>query len=94
LESDSQAALDLIANARQNEFHPHATILSLIIKLYVLPSLVSFSHTLREGNEYADWLAKYGSGSIDTLKIWTSPPPHLDSILFANSTEVFRHRNA
>jgi hypothetical protein len=28
MESDSQAALDLIAHTQQNEFHPHSTLLS------------------------------------------------------------------
>jgi ribonuclease HI len=54
LEFDSQAALDLIVDAHNNEFNPHASILSLIRKLSALPWLVSFSHTLREDNECAD----------------------------------------
>jgi len=94
LESYSQAALDLLDDAHPNEFHPHATILSLIRKLSALPWLVSFSHTLREGNECADWLPKYAASNIDILKIWISPLPQLDSILFADSSEVFRHRVA
>jgi len=30
LEFDSQTALDLIADTTKNDFHPHATLLSLI----------------------------------------------------------------
>jgi hypothetical protein len=48
MESDSQVALDLIGNTQQNEFHPHATLLSLIRKLTSLPWMI---YTLREGNE-------------------------------------------
>ena len=46
MESDSQAALDLIVDTKQKDFHPHATLLSLIRKLTSLPWVVSFSHTL------------------------------------------------
>jgi len=37
IESDSQTALDLIANTDDNDFHPHANLLSLIRKLSSLP---------------------------------------------------------
>jgi len=50
LESNSKAALDLIAIDHQNEFQPHTTIISLIKKLSALSWMVSFSHTLREDN--------------------------------------------
>jgi len=67
--------LDLIVDAHQNEFHPHAIIHPLIRKLYALLWLVYFSRTLREDNKCVDWLAKYGADNIDILKIWTFPPP-------------------
>ncbi|KAK2382027.1 TMV resistance protein N [Trifolium repens] len=92
MESDSQAALDLIANTQQNEFHPHATLLSLIRKLTSLPWVISFAHTLREGNECADWLAKFGATNIDSFKIWIAHPPQLDNILFADTSGVYRQR--
>jgi ribonuclease HI len=92
MESDSQAALDLIANTQQNEFHPHATLLSLIRKLTFLPWVISFAHTLREGNECADWLAKFGATNVDSFKIWIAPPPQLDNILFADTSGVNRQR--
>jgi len=50
LESDSQTTLDLIADTTHNDFHPHATLLSLIKKFASLHLVVSFTHTLREGN--------------------------------------------
>jgi len=61
LESDSQTTLDLIADTTHNDFHPHASLLSLIRKFASLHWVVSFTHTLREGNECADWLAKFGA---------------------------------
>ncbi|XP_024632920.1 uncharacterized protein [Medicago truncatula] len=81
LESDSQTALDLIADTKENNFHPHATLLSLIRKFISLHWVVFFTHTLREGNECADWLVKLGDTNADSLKIWTTPPPQLDIIL-------------
>jgi hypothetical protein len=53
-ELDFQAALVLIDDANHNDFHLHATLLSLIRKLSSLSWEVSFNHTLREDNEYAD----------------------------------------
>jgi len=69
MKSYSQAALDFIANINQNDFHPHANLLSLIRKLFSLRWAVSFNHTLREGNECVDWLAKFGATNVDSLKI-------------------------
>jgi len=69
MESDSRTTLDLIADTDQSDFHPHANLLSLIRKLYSLPWSVSFNHTLREGNECADWLAKFDAKNVDSLKI-------------------------
>lgn len=31
---------------------------------------LSFVHMLREGNECADWLAKFGAASDDPLHLW------------------------
>jgi len=55
VEFDSRMALDFIVDTKQNDFHPHTTLFSLIKKLSSLSWVVSFSHTLREGNECADW---------------------------------------
>jgi len=65
LKYDSQAALDLIVDYQHNDFHPHTTILSLIKTL--ISSLDGF--LFPQGNESANWLAKYGDDNIDTLKI-------------------------
>jgi ribonuclease HI len=94
MESDSRTALDLIVDTNQNDFHPYANLLSLIRKLYSLPWVVSFNHTLREGNECADWFAKFGAKNVDSLKTWMSPPPQLSLTLLADTSEVFRQRFA
>jgi len=92
MESDSKTALNLISKEHQHDFHPYGTLLSLIRKLISLPWSVTFNHTLREGNECADWLTKFGANSADTLKMWTSPPPQLNLILLADVSGVSRNR--
>ncbi|AES59786.1 transmembrane protein, putative [Medicago truncatula] len=61
--------------------------LSLIMKFYSLPFVVSFSHTLREGKKCADWLAKFGAANTESLKMWTSPP-QLDIILLEDTSRL------
>lgn len=70
MESDSHAALDLVVDTKQNDFHPQATLLSVIGKLSSLPCVVSFTHILREGNRCADWLAKFGAINTNFLKMY------------------------
>jgi len=70
--------LDLINDTKHNDFHPHATLLSLTRKLYALSWVVSFNDTLQKENECADWLAKFGVTNIDFLKWWISLLPQLN----------------
>jgi len=91
---DSRTTLDLIADTNHNDFHLHANLFSLIRKLSSLPWVVSFNHTLREGNECVDWLAKFGAKNVDSLKMWMSPPPQLNITLLADTYGVFRKRIA
>ncbi|PNX81354.1 ribonuclease H, partial [Trifolium pratense] len=51
---------------------------------------IAFHHTLREGNECADWLAKKGATSDVSLKIWHSYPPQLSNVLIADASGVAR----
>jgi hypothetical protein len=85
MESDYMEALDLIVDTKQNDFHPHATFLSLIRKLSSLPWVISFTHILREGNKCVDRLAKCGATNTNFLKMWTSHPPQLNSIMLADT---------
>jgi hypothetical protein len=51
MESDSQTALDLIANTQENEFHLHAILLLLIRKLTSIPWMIFFAHIYFERRE-------------------------------------------
>ncbi|XP_045786980.1 uncharacterized protein LOC123882215 [Trifolium pratense] len=91
LESDSKSAIDLILED-DNNFYPHAIVLGQIRILRTRNWSLSFSHTLREGNECAGWLAKYGAQSDVNIKLWTSPPPQIAHVLLADATGVLRQR--
>jgi len=54
LDLDFKEVLDLIEDVHNSNFHPQETIHSLIRKLSSLPHTISFTHTLREDNEYDD----------------------------------------
>jgi hypothetical protein len=90
LESDSQTALNFIVDTTRNDFHPHATLLYLFRKFVFLHWVVSSPHTLREDNKCADWLVKFGATNVESLKIWTTPPPQLDIILLGDISEALR----
>jgi len=49
---------------------------------------------LREGNEYADWVAKFGATNVDSLKMWMSAPPQLNITLLADTSRKFRQHIA
>ncbi|GAU35993.1 hypothetical protein TSUD_211300 [Trifolium subterraneum] len=92
LESDSKSAINLILED-DNNFHPHAIVLGQIRIFRARNWSLSFSHTLREGNECADWLAKHGAQSDVNLKLWVSPPPQIAHVLLADVTGVLRQRS-
>jgi hypothetical protein len=59
-----------------------------IRKLSSLSWEVSFNHILREGNECVDWLTKFGTIIVETLKIWISPLAQLDIIMLTDTSGV------
>jgi hypothetical protein len=67
LESDSKLSINLILED-DNNFHPHTIVLGKIRIFRVQNWSLSFSHTFREGNECANWLAKHGAQSDINLK--------------------------
>ncbi|PNX68108.1 ribonuclease H, partial [Trifolium pratense] len=71
---------------------PYAPIIQQIRHLHQGDWNVSFKHTLREGNECVDWLAKTGASCNDILKIWNSYPPQLSLVLMADVMGVARPR--
>jgi hypothetical protein len=54
---------------------------------------VNLSHTLREGNSCADFLAKVGSSNDTKLRIWSSPPEGLNSLLRDDALRLLRPRH-
>lgn len=74
------------------EVHPHATLVNHIRGIIALDWRVSFQHTLREGNECADWLAKTGASSTQTLVHWDFCLATLAPTLLADAMAVFRLR--
>ncbi|KAJ1441335.1 Reverse transcriptase-like [Sesbania bispinosa] len=66
-------ALSLIENGVPN-VHKYASIIPDIQTLLRAPWDVSFKHTLREGNQSADHLAKFGVSSSEELVVLDDPP--------------------
>lgn len=78
--TDSMNAMQLIKE-QQADFHRYATIVQEIKDLLILPWKVAMHHTLREGNQSADLLAKWGASISDQLKIFEVPPPEMGLVL-------------
>jgi len=73
LESDSKLTLDLILD-NDTTYRPHAIVLGRIRTFVSRDWSFLSNHTLREGNECEDWLAKHGAQLDVSLKLWVSPP--------------------
>jgi ribonuclease HI len=69
--ADSQTSIDLILRDTP-EFHIYATLIQDIKDLLARHNF-PLLHTLREGNQCADVLAKRGAISVDALVIHDSP---------------------
>lgn len=89
--SDSKTAIDLISKPI-DKFHSYASVITDIKALMILDWEVNLSHTLREGNASADFLAKLGSTNDNKMKIWNSPPEDLKSLLLSDSTRMLHPR--
>jgi len=81
-ESDSSWVLHLIDHG-DNRYHPYAAVINK-----TRDWVISFSHTLRQGNMCADSLPKMGSSTMDTLTIWDECPQQLSSLLLGDSLGV------
>lgn len=90
-ESDSQPALDLIAQGTHH-LHPHAPLVTSIRAFWLYPWEVSFQHSFREGNAVTDWLAKEGALFDQGLTLWRSCPKELSLILLADASGSVRMR--
>lgn len=90
-ESDSATALRLIKE-NNNPFHPYSPLISQIQRLVTQQWDVSFTHTLREGNTVADWLAKTGATHDSYFIAWRECPAQLQSSVLADSLGVSKLR--
>ena len=85
-------ALDLIMSDVQAH-HPHAPLISQIVQLQHRDWIVNFHHTLRQGNECADWLVKHDASSSYALKSWIVCSPQLHHSLLDDALGVARLRS-
>lgn len=77
--SDSLVAINTIKEASSN-YHVYAVLIHEI-KVLLVQTNVSLHHTLREANQCADFLAKLGASSDDTLLAHPQPPDDLRPLL-------------
>jgi len=77
--SDSLLAVNLIKEDL-NQFHVYAVLIQNIKD--IMSSLqVNLHHTLREGNQCADFIAKHGAANDGNLTLHSSPPEDLLPLL-------------
>lgn len=50
-------------------YNPYALLINHIPKFSYMTWSLSFKHTLREGNEFVDWLARFGTAMDQSLMI-------------------------
>ncbi|XP_028242349.1 uncharacterized protein LOC114420733 [Glycine soja] len=85
--TDSKLTLDLISG-EITTCHPYAALLTCIRSYKGQNWSISFALTFREGNHVADWMAKKGASSEESLQLWDSCPPTLDTILFSDAIGI------
>jgi hypothetical protein len=68
IESDSAIAIGLVEHDT-SPLHPYAPLIMKIRQFQNMDWIIAFHHTLREGNECANWFAKKGATSNVSLKI-------------------------
>lgn len=90
--SNSLNVVNLVKES-MSPFHKYATIILDIHELLGRNWSVKFSHTLREGNGSANYMAKHGASIEDHLKIFEVPPVGMSSILLADMLRVEFTRN-
>lgn len=73
-------------------YHRYASILQDIRDLMSLPWAIDLCHSLREGNQCADILAKIGASSDNHLQISDSPPSELKACLVGDAAGVLYPR--
>lgn len=89
--SDSLLAVNLIANDTPR-YHIYAALIQNIKDL-LNDRNISLHHTLREGNQCADFFAKFGANSDAALVVHQSPPADLLPLLRADALGIYFVRN-
>jgi ribonuclease HI len=75
-----------------DEWHHYAAIIHNIKDIKTRDWQVIVSHTLREGNVRADYLAKYGAHNNETFTTITNPPAGLSLPLLMDSSRTWFSR--
>ncbi|CAJ2657171.1 unnamed protein product [Trifolium pratense] len=89
--SDSATAIKLITEP-VDKWHHYAAIILTIKDIIARDWRVRISHTLREGNACADYLAKLGARNNEVLSIIASPPVGLNLLLLADASGTYFYR--
>jgi ribonuclease HI len=89
--SDSLLAVNLI-NGDTSQFHAYAVIIQDIKDMLVSRNY-SLHHTLREGNQCADFMAKLGASTDSELSVHSSPPEGLMPLLRTDELGTLFIRN-
>ncbi|KAK2405415.1 hypothetical protein QL285_054655 [Trifolium repens] len=89
--SDSKTAISLITEP-VDEWHHYAAIIHNIKDIITRDWQVIVSHTLREGNVCADYLAKYGAHNNEAFTTITNPPAGLSLPLLMDSCRTWFSR--
>ncbi|XP_045797947.1 uncharacterized protein LOC123892169 [Trifolium pratense] len=89
--SDSLHCINLIKGP-QVKFHMHAVLIQ-DIKDLISQSNVSLCHTLREGNQCADFFAKLGASSDADFTNHDSPPEGVQDLLKNNALGILFQRD-
>jgi len=88
--SDSLVCINLL-NGPVERYHVFAVLIQNIKQL-LLQSNITVSHTLREGNQCINFLAKLGASSDDGFVLHDSPPTGLFELLRSDVAGTFHLR--
>ena len=87
-ECDSFQALRLVIATHIIRFHVYADVVQDIKSLVAREWQVCFSHIWRKANICVDAMARLGSETINSLRIWDSPPDKIVIMLSKDSEGV------
>nr|KYP76853.1 hypothetical protein KK1_021114 [Cajanus cajan] len=89
--SDSLNAINLVLGSRE-PFHRYAVLVTEIKDLLGREWRMSLVHSLREGNQCADFLSKWGPNCRNELVIIDDIPVGLQPLLQADSSGILFRR--